>query len=101
LGHIISTDGIAIDHVKIEAIKGWPTPRYVTEVKSFMGLVGYYRRFIKCFSKIASFINSLQKKGMKFEWTSECKEIFQRLKDILISVPILKIENPDEDFFVH
>jgi hypothetical protein len=77
LGHIISTDGIAVDLEKIEAIRGWPTPRNVTEVGSFMGLVDYYRRFIKGFSKIANPITSLQKKGVKFEWTSKCEESFQ------------------------
>jgi hypothetical protein len=100
LGHIISADGIAVDPEKIEAIKGWPTPRNVTEVRSFMGLVGYYRRFIKGFSKIASPITSLQKKGVKFEWTPKCEESFQQLKNILTSAPILKIADPDEDFVV-
>jgi hypothetical protein len=75
-------------------------PRNVTEVRSFMGLVGYYQRFMKGFSKIANSITSLQKKGVKFEWTSKCEEIFQQLKDILTSVPILKIVDLDEYFVV-
>jgi hypothetical protein len=65
-----------------------------------LGLAGYYRRFIKGFSKIASPITSLQKKGVKFKWTSECEEIFQQLKDILSSALILNIAYPDEDFVV-
>jgi hypothetical protein len=100
LGHIISTIGIEVDLEKIEAIKGWPVPKNVIEVKSFMGLVGYYRIFIKGFSKIASPITSLQKKGVKFEWTSKCEESFQWLKGILTSAPILKVVDPNEDFFV-
>jgi hypothetical protein len=100
LGHIISADGITVDPEKIEAIRGWPVPRNVTEVRYFMGLVGYYRRFIKGFSKIASPITSLQKKGVKFEWTPKCEESFQQLKDILTSAPILKIADPNEDFVV-
>jgi hypothetical protein len=65
-----------------------------------MGLVNYYRIFIKGFSKIASPITSLQKKGVKFEWTSKCEENFQRLKNILTNVSILNIEDPDEYFVV-
>ena len=63
LGHIISEDGIFVDPEKIEAIMNWPTPRNVTDVRSFMALTGYYRRFIEGFSKVAHAITSLQKKG--------------------------------------
>jgi hypothetical protein len=77
LGHIISATGIEVNTEKIEAIRGWPTPNNVTEIRSFMGFSSYYRRFIKGFSRIASPINSLQKKGVKFEWTSKCEDIFQ------------------------
>ena len=96
LGHIISVAGIEVDPEKIGAIRGWPTPKYVTEVRSFMGLAGYYQRFIKGFSNIASSITCLQKKGVKFEWTSKCEESFQQLKGILTSAPILKIADPNE-----
>jgi hypothetical protein len=65
-----------------------------------MGLVGYYRIFIKGFSKIASPITSLQNKGVKFEWTSKCEESFQQLKDILTSMTVLKIADSNEDFVV-
>jgi hypothetical protein len=76
LGHIISAAWIEVDPEKIKATRGWPTPKNVTEVRSFMGLSGYYRRFIKGFSRIASPITYLQKKGVKFEWTSKCEESF-------------------------
>jgi hypothetical protein len=66
LGHIISKDVIAVDPKKVEAIREWSAPKNVTEVKSFMGLAGYYRRFNGGFSKIAHPITSLQRKGMKF-----------------------------------
>jgi hypothetical protein len=90
LGHIISEEGIVVDPEKIEAIRGWPTPKNITEVRSFMGLVGYYRRFIEGFSKIVHPITYLQKKGIKFEWTPKCEESFQLLKELLTSAPILK-----------
>ena len=61
---------------KIEALMNWPTPRNVTDVRYFMGLAGYYMRFIEGFSKIAHLVSSLQRKAIKFEWTSRCEEIF-------------------------
>jgi len=64
-GHVISEDGISIDPEKIEAIVNWPTPKNVTDVRSFMGLAGYYRRFIEGFSKVANPVTSLQRKNAK------------------------------------
>ena len=78
----------------------WPTLRNVTYVRSFMGLAGYYRRFIEGFSKVAHSITSLQKKGTKFEWTPRCEESFQQLKNLLTSAPILKIVDSKKDFVV-
>jgi hypothetical protein len=95
LGHIISKDGIAVDPEKIESIRAWSAPRNVTEVISFMGLVGYYKRFIVGFSKIAHPITSLQRKGKQFHWTEGCEESFQRLKQLLTSSPILRIACKD------
>ena len=76
LGHIISEEGIYVDPNKIEAIMNWPTQRNVIDVRSYMGLGGYYGRFIEGFSKVAHAITSLQRKGIKFEWTSRCEESF-------------------------
>jgi hypothetical protein len=72
----------------------------VSEVRSFMGLAIYYIRFIEGFSKISHRITSLQKKGVKFEWTSDCERSFQHLKHLLTSAPILRIADPNEDFIV-
>ena len=68
--------------------------------RSFMGLIGYYRRFIEGFSKVAHAITSLQNKGMRFEWIVRWEESFQRLKNLLRSAPILKIADPEKDFVV-
>ena len=69
LGHIVSSEGIRVDPAKIEAIVNWKPPRNVTEVRSFLGLAGYYRRFVKGFSVIASSLTKLLRKGVKFEWS--------------------------------
>jgi hypothetical protein len=100
LGHIISEDGMAVDPEKVEAIREWSTTKNVKEVRYFMGLAGYYRIFIGGFSKIAHPITSLQRKGMKFQWTSDCERSFQHLKQLFTSAPILRITDPNEDFIV-
>jgi hypothetical protein len=100
LGHIISEQGIEVDPEKIEAIIGWPTPINVLDVRSFMGLSSYYRRFIVGFSKISHPITSLQKKGTKFEWTLKCENNFNLLKELLTGAPVLKIADPNESFVV-
>ena len=74
LGHIISKEGISVDPKNIEAIMNGHTLRNVTYVRYFMGLAGDYKRFIERFSKVAHAITSLQKKGIKLEWTMRCEE---------------------------
>jgi hypothetical protein len=100
LGHIFSKDGIVVDPEKIEAIREWSAPKNVTEVRSFMGLTGYYRRFIVGFSRMAHPITSLQRKEKKFQWIEESERTFQRLKQLLTSSSILRIANPNEYFVV-
>ena len=80
LGHVVTKEGISIDPEKIRAIEDWPVPRDVTDVWSFMGITGYYQRFIEGFSRIANPINSLQKKGKKFEWNQNTKKAFRSWK---------------------
>ena len=89
-----------MDPEKVEAIREWIAPRNVVEVRTFMGLAGYYRRFITEFSKITHPITSLQRKEKKFQWTKECEKSFQRLKQLLTSAPILRIADPNVDFLV-
>jgi hypothetical protein len=100
LEHIISEHGIVVEPKKIEAIRGWPTPRNVSDIRYFMGLAGYYKRFIVGFSKIAQPITSLQKKGTKFEWKLKCENNFNLFKELFTSAPMLNIADPNESFVV-
>ena len=85
----MSTKGIRVDLAKIEAIVSWKPPRNVTEVRSFLGLAGYYRWFVKEFSVIASSLTKLLQKGIKFVWDEKCQSSFDQLKKILVEAPIL------------
>ena len=89
LGHIVSAEGIRVDPIKIEAVVNWKPPRNVIEVKSFLGLAGYYRRFVRGFSVIAFPLTKLLRKGIKFEWTDKCHNRFKQLKGMLVEAPIL------------
>eukprot|EP00253_Pinus_taeda_P012699 PITA_12699 len=100
LGHVISKDGIAVDPEKIKTILDWPVPKDVADIRSFMGLAGYYRRFVEGFSRVAYPITSLQKKGRTFRWSSECQQSFERPKQLLTSAPVLSIADPNKDYVV-
>eukprot|EP00253_Pinus_taeda_P015625 PITA_15625 len=100
LGHVITKEGIAVDPEKIKDIMDWPVPKDVTDVRSFMGLAGYYRRFVEGFSKVDFPITSLQKKGKSFQWTPNCQKSFEQLKHLLTTAPILCIADPNKDYVV-
>jgi hypothetical protein len=89
LGHIISNGGISVDPAKVKKIMAWSIRTTVTEVRSFLGLAGYYRRFIEGFSKIAKSMTSLLEKGRDFKWDEKCQESFDQLKKRLMSPPVL------------
>jgi hypothetical protein len=89
LGHVISSEGIAVDPSKVRDILEWEPPKSVHQVRSFLGLAGYYRRFIPSFSKISKPITELLKKGTKYVWSKECDEAFQTLKKLLTTLPVL------------
>ena len=89
LGHIVGKDGIACDPEKIDKVKNWPTPRSVEDVRSFLGLANYYKRFIKNFSGVARPMTALTRKDAPFNWDESCTTSFQTLKEALISAPIL------------
>ena len=89
LGHIVSAEGIRVDPTKIEVIVNWKPPRNVTEVRSFLGLAGYYRKFMRGFFVIASPLTKLFRKGIKFKWTNKCQTSFKQLKRMLVEAAIL------------
>jgi len=101
LGHLLSVEGVAVDPAKIEAVKEWDQPRNVTEVRSFLGLAGYYRRFIENFSKIARPMTNILKKTKEFEWTPECEQSFQELKLKLTTTHVLSLPDISKDFMVY
>ena len=89
LGHIVFAEGIRVNPAKIEAVMSWKPHRNVTEVRSFLGLAGYYRRFVKGFSVIASSLTKLLRKGVKFEWDDKCQLSFEQLQKILVEASVL------------
>ncbi|GJU73112.1 putative nucleotidyltransferase, ribonuclease H [Tanacetum coccineum] len=101
LGHVINGNGIHVDPSKIEAVKNWKAPRTPTEVRSFLGLAGYYRRFIEDFSKIAKSLTILTQKSKTFDWGEEQELAFQTLKDKLCNAPVLALPDGPEDFVVY
>ena len=101
LGHIVSAEGIRVDPVKIEVIVNWKPPRNVSEVRSFLGLVGYYRRFVQGFLVIASSLTRLLRKGVKFEWDDKCQSSFERLKEILVEALVLIQPTSGRDYTVY
>jgi hypothetical protein len=96
LGQIILEDDIEVDLDMFNVIKEWLVPRIFIEVRSFMELARYYRKIIKGFSKIAHPINSLQNKGVKFEWTEKCEKVFLHLEESLTIALVIKIANPND-----
>ncbi|GJU23455.1 putative reverse transcriptase domain-containing protein [Tanacetum coccineum] len=101
LGHVIDSKGIHVDPAKIESIKDWTSPKSPTEIRQFLGLAGYYRRFIEGFSKIAKPMTKLTQKKVKFEWGDKQEAAFQLLKQKLCSAPILALPEGSEDFIAY
>ncbi|GJX21045.1 putative reverse transcriptase domain-containing protein [Tanacetum coccineum] len=101
LRHVINGNGIHVDPSKIEAVKNWKAPRTPTEVRSFLGLVGYYRRFIENFSKIAKSLTILTQKSKTFDWSKEHELALQTLKDKLCNASVLALPDGPEDFVVY
>ncbi|XP_050896305.1 uncharacterized mitochondrial protein AtMg00860-like [Lathyrus oleraceus] len=100
LGHVISQEGVSVDPSKVEAIINWERPKNSSEVRSFLGLVGYYRRFIKGFSQVALPMTRLTRKEISFKWDSKCEKSFMSLKEKLTTAPVLVIPDPSKSYEV-
>ncbi|ONK61029.1 uncharacterized protein A4U43_C08F25350 [Asparagus officinalis] len=98
--HVVSGDGISVDSEKVSTVKDWPTPKSVSDIKSFLGLVGYYHRFIRDFLKIAEPMTRLTRKDIKFVWSDTYEQVFEELKSRLISAPVLTIPDKSRNFKV-
>nr|GEW39682.1 putative reverse transcriptase domain-containing protein [Tanacetum cinerariifolium] len=101
LDHVIDSQGIHVDPAKIESVKDWASPKSPTKIRQFLGLAGYYRRFIKGFSKIAKPMSKLTQKKVKFEQGDKQEAAFQLLKQKLCSAPIMALPKGSEDFIVY
>ncbi|GKE33789.1 hypothetical protein Tco_1453111 [Tanacetum coccineum] len=101
ISHIINSEGLKVDSAKIEAMMNWQAPKNVGKIRSFLGLAGYYRRFIQDFSKIASSLTKLIKNNSPFEWGEEQEEAFVTLRRKLCKTPILILPDGTEDMIVY
>ncbi|GKA97729.1 putative reverse transcriptase domain-containing protein [Tanacetum coccineum] len=101
LRHVIDSKGIHVDPLKIESIKDWASPKSPTEIRQFLGLAGYYRRFIEGFSKIAKSMTKLTQKNVRFDWGEKKETAFQLIKQKLCSAPILDLPKGSENFIVY
>ncbi|KAI3726575.1 hypothetical protein L1987_66373 [Smallanthus sonchifolius] len=101
LGHVINDKGIHVDPSKVEAVKNWNAPKTPSEIRSFLGLAGYYRRFISNFSRIALPLTSLTQKNKPFIWEQKQEDAFQLLKEKLCNAPILTLPDGNDDFVVY
>jgi hypothetical protein len=101
LGHTISQEGISVDPEKVQEVMDWKPPTTVRQIRSFLGLAGYYRRFIPDFSRIAKPMTKLLKKGVKYDWSQKCEDAFHALKQHLTTAPVLAQPDNTKPFEVY
>jgi len=101
LGHIVTSEGIRVDSQKIEAVKQWPRPTSATNIRIFLGLAGYYRRFVEGFSSIASPLTKLTQKKAKFQWSDDCEKSFAELKTRLTTAPVLTLPEGLDGYVIY
>ena len=99
LGHIVTEKGVKVDMGKIEAMVAWPCPTNISELRGFLGLTGYYRKFVKIYGVIARPLTNLLKKG-QFEWNDEAKATFFTLKGAMTTTPTLAMPNFNNSFTI-
>ena len=100
LGHVISAEGVSFDPQNIEAIVNWKPPTNVTEIRSFLGLVGYYRKFVEGFLKLAAPLTKLTRKEETFVWSEACQQSFDEIKRKLTSAPVLTLPSGQDGYTV-
>ena len=88
----MSAEGISVDPAKVEVVQNWERPKSVTEIRSFLGLAGYYRRFVKGFSSLAAPLTALTRKSAKFTWSDKCEASFAELKRKLTTAPFSQFQ---------
>ena len=101
MGHVVSASGMSVDPKKVEVVMSWERPKSFFEIRSFLGLAGYYRRFIEDFSQLAAPMMRLTRKEVKFDWDDRCEEAFQELKRRLTSASILIVPNRRQGYTVY
>ena len=101
LGHTLTSNGLSMDEDKVKAVKEWPTPKNLGDLQAFLGLAGYYRRFVHNFAKLTAPLTDLSKKGVEFIWKTEQEAAFQNTKDAMQMAPVLLIPDPDRPFVVN
>ncbi|XP_076838708.1 retrovirus-related Pol polyprotein from transposon 412 isoform X1 [Brachyhypopomus gauderio] len=100
LGHVVSSEGISTDPAKTEAVRGWPRPTNTKQVRSFLGLASYYRKFVQGFAEVAAPLHGLTGSRARFVWSPECENAFRELKDRLCSAPVLAYPKFDTEFIL-
>ncbi|MEM7375711.1 MAG: reverse transcriptase domain-containing protein, partial [Bacteroidota bacterium] len=101
LGHVLDRKGLRPMQEKTAVIAAWPEPQNVSEVRSFLGLTGYYRKFVNAYAQLCSPLTDLTKQGVRFHWSSDCAEAFRRLKQALITEPLLRHPEPNRLYHVY